>query len=238
MTANIIQALWQFLTESVDPQTLKITERFFKPSEEAKTYGIRMKEVSKIAKYFSKEVRTKPKAEVFELSEQLWLSGYLEEAVIACDWAYAQRENYESADFEVFEHWLSNYVDNWASCDTLCNHTIGTFVKLYPQDIDNLKTWTQSDNRWVKRGAVASLIIPVRKGLFLTDIFEIATALLTDSDHMVQKGYGWMLKAASESHCKAVFDFVVKHKAIMPRMALRYAIEKMPEDLKAKAMKK
>ena len=57
-------------------------------------------------------------------------------------------------------------------------------------------------------------------------------------DDLVQKGYGWMLKAASEAHCNEVFDFVMKNKDIMPRTALRYAIEKMPKELKAMAMAK
>jgi 3-methyladenine DNA glycosylase AlkD len=55
---------------------------------------------------------------------------------------------------------------------------------------------------------------------------------------MVQKGYGWMLKEASKPYQKEVFDFVTSHKAVMPRTALRYAIEKMPADLRAKAMVK
>ncbi len=62
--------------------------------------------------------------------------------------------------------------------------------------------------------------------------------MLLDNDDLVQKGYGWMLKAASESHQKEVFDYVMKNKARMPRTALRYAIEKMPKDLKVKAMEK
>ena len=55
---------------------------------------------------------------------------------------------------------------------------------------------------------------------------------------MVQKGYGWMLKVASQAHLQEVFDYVMKHKAVMPRTALRYAIEKMPPELKSEAMKK
>lgn len=55
---------------------------------------------------------------------------------------------------------------------------------------------------------------------------------------MVQKGYGWLLKEASRKHQKEVFDYVMKNKAVMPRTALRYAIELMPNKLKAKAMKK
>ena len=88
------------------------------------------------------------------------------------------------------------------------------------------------------RGAAVILIIPARKGLFFDDIQAIATTLLHDRDDMVQKGYGWMLKAASEAYRNEVFDFVVRHKATMPRTALRYAIEKMPADMRAEAMKK
>jgi 3-methyladenine DNA glycosylase AlkD len=83
-----------------------------------------------------------------------------------------------------------------------------------------------------------SLIIPARHGKFIKDVFEIADILLLDSEDMVQKGYGWMLKAASQAHQREVFNYVMKHKAKMPRTALRYAIEKMPKVLKAKAMQK
>lgn len=47
-----------------------------------------------------------------------------------------------------------------------------------------------------------------------------------------------MLKVASQTHQQEIFDYVVKNKNTMPRTALRYAIEKMPADLKALAMVK
>lgn len=67
---------------------------------------------------------------------------------------------------------------------------------------------------------------------------EIATTMMMDRDDMVQKGYGWMLKAASEAHCNEIFDFVTKHRSAMPRTAYRYALEKMPKDMRTEAMKK
>ena len=66
---------------------------------------------------------------------------------------------------------------------------------------------------------------------------EIADTLLIDKDDLVQKGYGWMLKAASEANQQEIFNYVIKNKFIMPRIALRYAIEKMPKDLKSKQWK-
>jgi len=61
---------------------------------------------------------------------------------------------------------------------------------------------------------------------------------VTDSDDMVQKGYGWMLKVASETYQHEVFEYVMRNKRAMPRTALRYAIEKMPDELRREAMKK
>lgn len=55
---------------------------------------------------------------------------------------------------------------------------------------------------------------------------------------MVQKGYGWMLKEASNLYPEEVFQYVVRHKRKMPRTALRYAIEKLPPGLRKKAMAK
>ena len=90
----------------------------------------------------------------------------------------------------------------------------------------------------MKRASAVSLIIPAKNGKFLNDVFQIADILLLDKDDMVQKGYGWMLKVASQAHEKEVFEYVLAHKASMPRTALRYAIEKMPKELKNKAMRK
>jgi len=88
----------------------------------------------------------------------------------------------------------------------------------------------------MRRAAAVSLIIPARQGDFLPEIFELADILLMDEDDMVRKGYGWMLKAASQAHQQEVFEFVMARKAVMPRTSLRYAIEKMPKALKEQAM--
>lgn len=226
----------QTLRDNIKEDTLNSKKRFFK--EEVKLLGLSVAEVTKISKHFYQTIKESPKEDIFALCDELWKSGYSEEAYMACHFSYFISRKYEPADFVVFERWVNEYVTNWATCDTLCNHTVGTIVEKYPEYIEELKKWAKSPNRWVKRAAAVSLIIPARRGLFLNDIFEIADILLTDTDDLVQKGYGWMLKAASEAHTEAVLNFVIARKAVMPRTALRYAIEKMPADMKAEAMKK
>ncbi|MGL4667701.1 MAG: DNA alkylation repair protein [Saezia sp.] len=235
---NIISDIRQALMNSADEQTRNSSLLFFKGNEAVTTHGVKMGDVSKLIKEFFKQIKHLPKQEIFAICDQLWHSGYLEEDVTACGFAYELRKQFEPQDLERFHGWLKNHVGNWVSCDTLCNHTIAACVEMYPEHTHELKQWASSPNRWERRGAAVTLIIPARKGLFLDDIFEIATTLLHDQDDLVQKGYGWMLKAASEAHQQEVFGFVVKYKATMPRTALRYAIEKMPKELKVEAMEK
>jgi 3-methyladenine DNA glycosylase AlkD len=82
------------------------------------------------------------------------------------------------------------------------------------------------------------LIVPAKHGKFFQEGIEIADLLLTDGDDMVQKGYGWLLKESSRRNQNEVFDYVMKNKKKMPRTAFRYAIELMPRELKAEAMKR
>jgi 3-methyladenine DNA glycosylase AlkD len=201
-------------------------------------YGVKSALVEKLAKDAWKNIKNLSKQEILWLCEELFASDYCEEAYIAANRTYALRKQYEISDFEIFSWWIESYINNWAKCDTFCNHTMGAFIEYFPECISRLKLFTKSPNRWLRRAAAVSLIIPARNGLFLQDIFQIADALLMDCDDMVQKWYGWMLKVASQTHQKEVFDYVMSHRTYMPRTALRYAIEKMPKELKIEAMKK
>lgn len=210
--------------------------RYFK--EPVKLHGVKSAEAKAILKRTLAGLKNLGKEQVFELAEELWRSGYLEECSLACELAYSRRKEFAAGDMDVFERWVDQYVSNWANCDVLCNHSVGTLVEMHPDLAARLRDWTTSSSRWKKRAAAVTLIIPARKGLFLDDIFYIADRLLTDPDDLVQKGYGWMLKAASEAHLQPVYDYVTGKKAVIPRTAYRYAIEKMPRELRAQAMKK
>jgi len=236
MQTDTLSAIKNALQQNIDEATRDSAHRFFK--EPVKFYGVKTAVARKIATRYFQDLRHKDKREIFALCEELLRSDYSEEAFIAFEWAYWLHNDYEPGDFEIFERWLTNYVNNWAKCDTLCNHAVGSFVERFPEYIGRLKTWTASENRWLRRASAVTLVLPARNGKFLSDIFEIADSLLRDTDDLVQKGYGWMLKEASKAHQNEVFSYVMSKKKEMPRTALRYAIEKMPKDLRSQAMEK
>lgn len=233
---DIITGIRADLQEAVEPSAQESFRRFFK--EEVKYYGVRLAPVNAIALKYWKEVKSLGKNEIFVISEELLKSDYCEEAFIVASWLPKLNKIYEWKDLAIFRRWIDNYINNWAKCDGFCNQTIGKFLYKYPEAVTEIKSWADSENRWMKRASAVSLILPARKGLFLEEIFEIADKLLPSKDDMVQKGYGWMLKEASKAHLKEVYDFVIARRKVMPRTAFRYAIEKMPEGMRTEAMKK
>jgi 3-methyladenine DNA glycosylase AlkD len=224
------------LRANSDEKSIANYQRYFK--ETVKFYGLSMSAANKIAVKYWKETKTLSKPEIFALCEDLFKSDYSEEAAVASDWAPRLTNQFAPADLALFRRWIDSYLNDWAKVDGFCNHTVGNFVQKYPASIMEIVSWTDSSNRWMKRASAVSLIIPAKKGLFLNEILTISDRLLTDKDDMVQKGYGWMLKEGSNLHQDEVYHYVLKHRHDMPRTALRYAIEKMPHDLKSEAMKR
>ena len=226
------------LKENVDKAYKESIKRFFKENQEINFLGVRTAIVRKISKKYFLQIKDKSKKEIFELCEQLLEKEYSEEHGIAFGWAARLKYKFKPTDFKIFKSWLKKYVNNWGHCDGFCSGVIGPFVCMFPEFMGEVKEWTKSRNRWFRRASAVLLISLLEDKKYLKDVFEISDLLMMDQDDLVQKGYGWLLKEASNKYQKEVFGYVMKNKAKMPRTALRYAIEKMPKDMRKKAMAK
>jgi len=239
ITSKIIQDLKKELAKHIEIKYRDGAIRYFK--EEISCLGIRTPIVRKTARDFFKKIKHLEKKKIFSLCEELFELGYHEYSITARSWAFQFRKQYTESDFKMFEKWIGKYVSNWAICDDFCTHIMYYFVENFPNTISKIKAWSHSNNMWFRRASAVSFITTHKSFYAVThnidDVFEIAETLLKDEEDLVQKGYGWMLKAASVVNQKAVFNFVVKHKSEMPRTALRYAIEKMPVNLRREAMR-
>lgn len=214
------------LKAMANPERKRGHEIYFKGTIDS--LGIPMAQVLMVARQYGKALRKADKKTIFAACESLFRNGGFEASIIACHWSRIPRKQYEASDIRVFGKWLDRYVGNWATCDTFCNHSVAMVLERYPATAATLLDWARSRNRWVRRGAAVSLIVPAKKGLFTGTMLDIAAVLMNDMDDMVQKGYGWMLKEAFAAHPAELEAFVLRHADIMPRTAFRYAIEKWP----------
>jgi 3-methyladenine DNA glycosylase AlkD len=227
------------LQKNIDKEYKKGCEKYFK--EKIIVYGVRTPTTRKIAKKYYPYVKDLDKIQFLKICEIFFNKRYNEYATIATQWLRQNNDILNQKDVVYLKKIINKHLDNWAKIDDFCTHVVNPLIQRYPNLQKNIITWTSSKNKWLRRASAVSLITR-NKDFYNTNtlkqVFKTSKLLLEDKEDLVQKGYGWLLKVTSDFKQKEVFEFVITHKKKMPRTALRYAIEKMPLNLKKKAMQK
>jgi 3-methyladenine DNA glycosylase AlkD len=159
---------------------------------------------------------------------------------IATLWMKQRKALHKMKYFPVFESWLYQYAHSWATCDALCNRMLNHIVERYKAAFNATTKWGDADNPFVRRAAAVSLIREEDNFIVYYDIEKVllrAEKLMGDTDLYVQKGVGWLLKAASKVYLNEVLDFLKRQVSTMPRLVFRYALEKTPEPIRKEMMK-
>jgi 3-methyladenine DNA glycosylase AlkD len=195
--------------------------------EPVDTYGVRASEVQEIARQVYREVKNWPEPARERLASTLWKSGKLEECGIV---VYVYRRfarQLGARHFKMFEGWIDHYVSSWAACDGVAAWLLAATLENEPKLISELDAWTRSRNRWKRRAAIVALLQEAKKGRHTSAVFRIADALIEDSDDLVRKGVGWVLKEAYPPKPAELLAFLLPRAAGAPRLVLRLAAEKM-----------
>lgn len=159
--------------------------------------------------------------------------------VTAFDWAYRMKKQYRLDTFDIFEAWLAKYVSGWGSCDDFCTHAFGELLCQHTEFVERVIPWTAREEFWMRRAAAVVLIPSIKRNLYnITNPFQISDILMKDEHDLVRKGYGWMLKVLSQKEPEKVYQYLLDNETDMPRVAFRYALEKMDQDRKTELMKK
>ncbi len=115
-------------------------------------------------------------------------------------------------------------INNWDLVDVCAIHVVGGYLADKPRKI--LYKLARSKNMWERRTSIVSTAYFIRKGE-LDDTYKIAEMLLDEKEDLVHKATGWMLRFAGDKDRPRLLKFLDQHGAIMPRVALRYSIEKL-----------
>ena len=138
---------------------------------------------------------------------------------------------------ELFNLYLSQTerINNWDLVDLSCRFIIGEYLLDKSRDI--LYQLAQSPLLWDNRIAIVSTYAFIRKGQ-LEDTYALSDLMMQHSHDLMHKAIGWMLREAGKRDSERLYDYVMSHRADMPRTMLRYAIEKFSPKERAILMKR
>lgn len=141
---------------------------------------------------------------------------------------------------EVYDLYLSHtaHINNWDLVDSSAEHIVGAELTDRPDRREVLERLADSPSLFERRIAMISTFYWIKRGQS-DDALHLAERLLRDREDLIHKAVGWMLREIGQRCGRPVLlAFLERHRAEMPRTALRYAIEHLPKDERAALMER
>jgi 3-methyladenine DNA glycosylase AlkD len=205
----------------------KAYERFF-PNEYEDFIGVRMGTIFGLAK----DNIDMPVSEIEKLLDSKIREARVGAVSIMGKAAAAKKVSAER-QAELYKLYLRRHdrINTWDLVDLGAQYVVGRYLidkKRAPlYSLARSKFWPE------RRTALVATFAFIRNGE-VDDAFKIAEMLVGDKEDYIHKAAGWVLRTAGDVERKRLLAFLDKHAAKMPRVMLRYAVEKMGKAEKAK----
>lgn len=224
-----LESVQSKIREMGDPADAEFLSRFFKTGpgeygEGDRFLGIRVPAVRLLAKEFADLP--------FGGCTLLLQSEYHEERLLALLLLMARfKKGDEATRTKIHLHYMRSvrYINNWDLVDVSAEHIPG--AHLADKSRAPLYEFARSRNLWKRRIAILSTFHYLRRRDF-QDTLAIAALLLDDPHDLIHKAVGWLLREVGKRNLDLELSFLASRYHKMPRTMLRYAIERLPEDLR------
>ncbi|MBN1378429.1 MAG: DNA alkylation repair protein [Gammaproteobacteria bacterium] len=208
------------------PEIAEHSQRFFKTGkgeygEGDKFLGIRVPVLRKL-------VRVNAKLELSDITELL-KSSYHEERLFSLlllveKFRIGTNDEKQTICRLYLDH--TRYINNWDLVDSSAHLIVGSWLE--NKNKSAIYALAKSENLWERRIAIISTFWFIRKNKF-ADTLKVSRLLIHDTEDLIHKAVGWMLREIGKRDVKIEKDFLAKYYKKMPRTMLRYAIEKFSE---------
>lgn len=226
-----LEEIRQSLKKQSDKRQAKELQRFFKtgPGEYGEGdlfIGVKVPDIRRVAgKYRDVKFRDISRLLRSPVHEERFL------ALVFLVRKYSRGDEKEKK--KIYDFYLANtrHINNWDLVDTSAGKIVG--AHLVNRDRSVLYSLSRSGSIWERRISIIATSHFIWKESFETTL-EIAENLLNDEEDLIHKAVGWMLREIGKRHLPSAESFLKRHYRKMPRVMLRYAIERYPEPLRKK----
>lgn len=127
------------------------------------------------------------------------------------------------------------WINNWDLVDVSAEHLVGAHLAGRSKQL--LNKLARSPSLWERRIAVLSTFYFIKQGQ-VEPTLEIARMLRKDPHDLIHKAVGWMLREVGKRDEATLRVFLDEHAPQLPRTMLRYAIERLPANVRKRYLQR
>lgn len=163
------------------------------------------------------------------LTEALWRRQVFELRSMALVLLVKHAAEFEPKHLAFLER-LLRHSQTWALVDEIAPRLVGPLLVRHPSKVGRvLDRWARDDDFWIRRAAILSLLLPMRRGDGDWKRFaRYAIPLLDDREFFIRKAIGWILREAATHEPERVVAFVSPRAARLSGVTWREATRKLP----------
>ncbi|MFN0152494.1 MAG: DNA alkylation repair protein [bacterium] len=171
------------------------------------------------------------------LLESLWNGNTYEERLLALRFLLAFKGLLGEREWGLLSKWADT-AENWSLADWVA-HVRAWLLRRYPERVTALINWCGSENIWVRRAAVVSLLIydpeekdrtqvavPTRQAL------RVIEAAMFDTEPLVMKATTWVAREIGREAPELLARMLEQHRVKASKAFMMAAMEGLPERLR------
>jgi 3-methyladenine DNA glycosylase AlkD len=168
------------------------------------------------------------------LAEVLWSAPVHERRMASVELLDLRSDLLGPSDVVLLER-LLRAARTWALVDSLAASVVGPLVDRHPVELGPvLDRWAVDDDLWIRRSALLSLLLALRRGDGDFERFSrYADSMLEDREPFIRKAIGWVLRDTARKRPALVHDWLLPRVARASGVTLREALKPLSDEQRA-----
>jgi len=223
--ANTIEARLRRLG---DPARAEGAKRYLKSDLEF--IGVTTAQLRAVVGEVASRATLSDRRALLRLVEALWRRPVFEVRAAAVELLCGRVALLQAGDLGFVERLLRES-GTWALVDSLAAHAAGDIVRRFPDSAATLDRWAADADFWLRRSALLTLLVPLRRGEGDFERFgRYADAMLDEKEFFIRKAIGWVLREVSKKRPALVVTWLSSRVPRASGVTLREALRYIPEN--------